>query len=178
MAIPVSRYARALRVIAGSPAAFDRCTSELRSFADAIAADLRIAAFLIDRQRPLMQRQQVLRAAVTPTLSEGTVALLHLLLERGALRTLPAVTAACERLADTEQGRRRVTVETARAIPNQLLPLVTRTVENTLGRGAMLTYRVSPQCIGGIRMTINEYQVWDASIRGRLNRLAAALTRV
>lgn len=100
--------------------------------------------------------------------------LLILLARNARLPALPSIHALYEEHKAEEQSVVDARVETAFALSDeQLQQLVTR-LEKRTQRRVRPAVSLNPTLIGGVRVTMGD-QVWDASVRGRLDGLTAGL---
>ena len=121
------------------------------------------------------QSKDLLRASFTDgQLDQGRVSsLVRSLLDKKP-RNYLAILDNYKRLLRLEVEKRTATIESA----NELAPDVARDLVNNLKRryGPDLTTRfvVNPELLGGMRIRVGS-DVWDSSIRNRLQRLEAQL---
>ncbi len=121
------------------------------------------------------QSKDLLRASFTDgQLDQGRVSsLVRSLLEKRP-RNFLAILDNYKRLLRLEIEKRTATIESA----NELAPEVARDLVDNLKRryGPDLTTRfvVNPELLGGMRIRIGS-DVWDSSVRNRLQRLEATL---
>ena len=119
--------------------------------------------------------KQLLKASYTDgQLDQGRInALVRSLIEKRP-RNFLAVLDNYKRLIRLEVEKRTATIESA----NELAPDVSRDVVDNLKRryGADLTTKfvVNPELLGGMRIRVGS-DVWDSSVRNRLQRLEAQL---
>ena len=119
--------------------------------------------------------KQLLKASFTDSqLDQGRInAVVRSLIEKRP-RNFLAVLDNYKRLIRLEVEKRTATIESA----NELAPDVSRDVVDNLKRryGADLTTRfvVNPELLGGMRIRVGS-DVWDSSVRNRLQRLEAQL---
>ena len=119
--------------------------------------------------------KDLLRASFTDgQLDQGRVSSLVRSLIDKKPRNYLAVLDHYKRLLRLEVEKRTATIESA----NELAPDVARDLVNNLKRryGPDLTTRfvVNPELLGGMRIRIGS-DVWDSSVRNRLQRLEATL---
>jgi F-type H+-transporting ATPase subunit delta len=121
------------------------------------------------------QSKDLLRASFTDgQLDQGRVSsLVRSLLDKKP-RNYLAILDNYKRLLRLEVEKRTATIESA----NELAPDVARDLVNNLKRryGPDLTTRfvVNPDLLGGMRIRVGS-DVWDSSVRNRLQRLEAQL---
>lgn len=89
-------------------------------------------------------------------------------------RDCAAILGALHKLVRLDQHRRKVTVESAGDLDETTRRRVADSLAGQYGTGLAIDYRRNPSLIGGLRVRVGD-DVHDASVQGRLDRLAAAL---
>ena len=88
-------------------------------------------------------------------------------------RDYRAVLAALHRLTRLEMNRRKVTVESAVTLDDSTRQRIEADLTSTYGSGLNIQYSITAELIGGLRIRVGD-DVLDGSVKGRLDRLAAA----
>lgn len=88
-------------------------------------------------------------------------------------REYAAVLAALQKLTRLELERRKVTVESAVELDHASRSRVVAGLASKYGADLQVDYQVNPALIGGLRIRVGN-DVFDGSVQGRLDRLAAA----
>ena len=88
-------------------------------------------------------------------------------------RDYRSILAAIQRLTRLELERRKVTVESAVELDGPTRQRVASDLAAQYGPDLRIDYRVNPELLGGLRIRVGN-DVLDGSVRGRLDRLAAA----
>ena len=88
-------------------------------------------------------------------------------------REYAGILAALQRLTRLELERRKVTVESAVALDETTRNRVVAGLVKQYGPDLVMTYQVNAGLIGGLRIRVGN-DVFDGSVQGRLDRLAAA----
>lgn len=88
-------------------------------------------------------------------------------------RDYRAVLAALQRLVKLDAGRRRVLVHSAVELDDATRARIIAGLTRQYGADLVAEYQVDPSLIGGLRIRVGD-DVLDGSVRGRLERLAAA----
>jgi F-type H+-transporting ATPase subunit delta len=88
-------------------------------------------------------------------------------------RDFHPILAALQRLTRLELDRRKVTVESAAALDDYTRNRVVGALLRQYGEGLIFSWQTNPELIGGLRIRVGN-DVFDGSVQGRLNRLAAA----
>jgi len=84
-----------------------------------------------------------------------------------------AILAALQRLTRLELDRRKVTVESAVELDEGTRQRVVAGLSNQYGPDLVVQYQINPDLLGGLRIRVGN-DVFDGSVQGRLDRLAAA----
>ncbi len=79
---------------------------------------------------------------------------------------------AFKRLLHLELERRRVVVESAADLDDASRQRVTAGLTARYGAGLSFDYHIRPDLLGGLRIRVGD-DVWDGSVKGRINRLAS-----
>lgn len=98
-----------------------------------------------------------------------------------AIRTIVAekprdyrgILTALKRLVRLELERRHVVVESAAALDDASRQRVVSGLAEKYGSDLTFEYRVNPELLGGLRVRVGN-DVFDGSVKGRLDRLAQA----
>ena len=88
-------------------------------------------------------------------------------------REYAAVLAALQKLTRLELDRRKVSVESAVELDEATRTRVVAGLASQYGTDLKVDYQINPALIGGLRIRVGN-DVFDGSVQGRLNRLAAA----
>ena len=99
----------------------------------------------------------------------------HLLAANERLAVLPEVAQLYEQLHHRETGVLDAHVSSAFPLTDVQVFEIRTTLEQKYGRRVQVTTDVAPELIGGVSIRIGD-EVMDASVRGKLAQLAAALT--
>jgi F-type H+-transporting ATPase subunit delta len=88
-------------------------------------------------------------------------------------RDYRAILAALQRLTRLEIERRQVTVESAVELDEATRQRVVAGLAQQYGPDLVVQYQITPTLLGGLRIRVGN-DVFDGSVQGRLDRLAAA----
>jgi F-type H+-transporting ATPase subunit delta len=88
-------------------------------------------------------------------------------------RDYRAILAALQRLTRLEIERRQVTVESAVELDEATRQRVVAGLAQQYGPDLVVQYQITPALLGGLRIRVGN-DVFDGSVQGRLDRLAAA----
>lgn len=86
-------------------------------------------------------------------------------------RDYRGILAALRRLVRLDLERRRVTVESAVELDPASQMRVQSSLAQKYGDDLSFDYRVNPDLIGGLKVRVGN-DVWDGSVKGRLDRLS------
>jgi len=81
------------------------------------------------------------------------------------------------RLIRLELDKRHAVIESAAELSRDTSDRVLRDLKSKYGEGLTTDFRVNPDLIGGLRIRVGS-DVWDGSVRGRLERLDQELASV
>jgi F-type H+-transporting ATPase subunit delta len=81
------------------------------------------------------------------------------------------------RLIRLELDKRHAVIESASELSPDTSERVLRDLKTKYGEGLTTDFRVNPDLIGGLRIRVGS-DVWDGSVRGRLDRLDQELATV
>lgn len=88
-------------------------------------------------------------------------------------RDYRGILAALRRLVRLELERRHVVVESAAELDPDTQSRVQSSLARQYGDDLTYEYRITPDLIGGLKVRVGN-DVWDGSVRGRLDRLSQA----
>ncbi|MDP3851172.1 MAG: F0F1 ATP synthase subunit delta [Luteolibacter sp.] len=83
------------------------------------------------------------------------------------------ILSALQRLTRLDLERRKVTVESAVELDEATRQRVVAGLAKQYGPGLVAQYQITPALLGGLRIRVGN-DVFDGSVQGRLDRLAAA----
>lgn len=84
-----------------------------------------------------------------------------------------AVLAHFKHLMELDEARRTARIESAVALPADLRGALEANLARKYGAGLKLAFTENPALLGGLRVQVGS-DVYDGSLRGRLNALAAS----
>lgn len=123
---------------------------------------------------PAGERIAVVDRVLTDRVSEPVRRLVDLLVRRGKVDELPAVSAAYRRLLNRQEGVVDAVARTALPLTDQETEALRRKVTDMTARTVHLTVEVDESLIGGLTVRVGD-TLYDASVRGRLERLRERL---
>lgn len=104
-------------------------------------------------------------------------AFVSLVVSRGRAELLPEMVEAFARLVDEEQGRLRVTVRSARAVPEAVLQRLQAVIERRERKRVQIASHIAPELIGGLQVALG-HRVIDGSVQRQLAELRRRLLSV
>jgi F-type H+-transporting ATPase subunit delta len=174
--ITVARpYAEALYTLACQGKTLERWSDALQ-FAASVAADSQMGAIIGNPQLTLAQQEQTFLSICEGHLDEQGKNLMRLLLENHRIGLLPFIANLFEEFRAAHDGKVEAFITSAfplceaevKDLQNRLVAKYQRQVEPTM--------HVDPELIGGVRIVVGD-AVFDASVRGQLEKMAFALKR-
>lgn len=169
------RYAEAAFQVARADDGLDRWQSDLAVLGDALAIP-ELRAVMEHPAIPFGEKERVLRRAVTGVGAEA-LNLVLLMIRRGRPGATPAMRRHFEELVRRHRGIARAEIRSALPLEAADRAQLEGAFGSLAGRQVDLTEVVDPSLIGGISVRIGD-QLYDASVRSRLERLRARLTAV
>jgi F-type H+-transporting ATPase subunit delta len=88
-------------------------------------------------------------------------------------RNYQAILHTLLRLTRLEAARREVVVESSTPLDSNTTVQVTNGLQEKYGHDLTFDFKVTPELIGGMRIRVGN-DVWDGSVKGRLERLSEA----
>ncbi|MGH9466281.1 MAG: ATP synthase F1 subunit delta [Terriglobales bacterium] len=176
MAAVEQRYARALLdLVVRQDIAAETLRRELAQVAEVVASSQPLRLVLAS---PVVtwERKRALLETLAQRLGLGRLTRNFLLVaaQRDRMQYLGGIARAFEQLLLEQQGIVTAEVASARALSDEERAGVEQQLQKRLGRKLRIQFRTDPELVGGFRAQVGD-QVYDGSIRGRLQRLRAAL---
>jgi F-type H+-transporting ATPase subunit delta len=170
-------YAETLLELAerhGGAAMVDTFGETLDELTALLKSEPRVREFL---ESPLVQIEAK-KAALTATFA-GRVPDLFLrfvevVIEKRRGPILTRLASEYQRLVDERRGRVRAEIVLARQPDEALRRQIQSSLERTLGKEVVATYRVDPALVGGVTVLVGEH-VFDGSVRRRATELRRRL---
>ena len=163
------RYAEAAFELASRDDALDGWAEGL-ALAARFAADNGVVHVVDNPSIHHADRQAVVGRLLEGRVLPGVLNLARLLARRGRFETLPAVAAEYTRLLNRRRGIVEAVVTSALPLTAAETEALQARVEAMTGSGVDLRAEVDPALIGGLTVRVGD-QLFDASLRGRLERL-------
>lgn len=147
--------------------------SDALALIDAVVAEPQVAA-LIDSPGAA-QLEGVIIGAVGKHLSGEARNLVQVLAQNRRLGVVAQIRESYEALRREHEGAMEATVVSALPLADGQLQALVATLEKKYGRKITAKVELDPQLIGGLKIMVGD-KVIDATVRGKLDAMAAALT--
>jgi F-type H+-transporting ATPase subunit delta len=163
------RYAEAAFELADRDDALDGWAEGL-ALGARFAADEGVAHVVDNPSIPHAGRQAAVGRLLEGRVLPGVLNLARLLAQRGRFEMLPAIAAEYTRLLNRRRGIVEAVVTSAQPLTAEETKALRARVEAMTGSGVDLRTEVDEALIGGLTVRVGD-QLFDASLRGRLERL-------
>lgn len=150
--------------------------SDALKFAAVVARDGRMKAMLSSPRVSHEQKLDLLLSTAGSGMSEAGKNLLRLLLRNGRAEILPDISTLYEELKERDEGVLEASVASAFALTDDQLQKLVAKLEDRFKRKIVARATVDPALIGGAVIRVGD-EVLDGSVRGKLDAMAAALTK-
>lgn len=167
-------YAEAVFRLAREKHALNEWADRLAILA-AIVSDERMKAVIADPNTGAADAAELTGSIAGASLGEGGKNLLTVLTANDRLSLLPEIASQFEVLKAEAEGKLEATIVSAQEIGDAQLADMVSALRSKFGREVQASVEVDPGLIGGAVITIGD-QVIDGSVKGRLQKMAAALT--
>ena len=167
------RYAEAAFQVALSADALDRWQSDLAMLGEAVAIP-ELRAVVEHPAIPFAEKARVVRRAVSDVEPEA-LNLVLLMIRRGRPGAIVPMRRHFNELVRRHRGVARAEIRSALPLDPGDRAELTAVLQRLAGRTVELTEHVDPSLIGGVSVRIGD-QLFDASVRSRLERLRSRLT--
>jgi F-type H+-transporting ATPase subunit delta len=167
------RYAEAAFQLAARDDALDAYGDGLDRAA-ALLGDERVLAMLRNPARPLRERTDLVHKLLAERVPDPVLRLVGLLVERGRIDRLGSVAGEYQRLLHQERGVVEAVATAAAPLSGDETEALQRKIAQMTGRTVDLRVEVDEALIGGLTVRVGD-TLYDASVRGRLERLRSRL---
>ena len=172
LARPYARAAFEHARVAGDLAEWQTALMELA----AIAAEPKVAAAMRDPNQSAAQRASTLSRLAGEVVPPAVANLLATMADNGRLSLLPEVAMLFDQLKQSLESTVVVHVTSAYPLSDAETQQLVDTMQEKLARCITLTSETDPSLLGGALIRADDLVI-DGSVRGRLNKLAGALTQ-
>jgi F-type H+-transporting ATPase subunit delta len=150
--------------------------SQMLGFLVTVLGDTRVQAVLSDPNMTRGRTEQILIGVAGEQLDGAGRNLVSLLVRNDRLDALPSIRDLFEELKAEQENLVEAQIESAFPLSDDQVRTVVQRLEARTKRKVKAEVQVVPELIGGVRVQIGD-DVWDGSVRGQLESLAATLTR-
>jgi F-type H+-transporting ATPase subunit delta len=170
-----SVYARSLFEVAQDQDNLDVLHEELGQFADELETNRELQVFFFSPYFSSQEKKDGVGKVVEGG-DEYFVRFLELLAERHRLPAIYRIRREFDRLWAEENKQLPVTITSAVELDKDTVDELAQKIQDQTGQKIDLTANVDPDLIGGLRMQVGNL-VYDATIRGRLDKLRREVAR-
>lgn len=168
-------YAEAVFSLAKQAGALDAWSEQL-ALTSAVAADPEMHRLAADPNTGAEQFSALFLAICGDKIGPEAGNFIRLLIENGRIGVLPEVVTQFEALKASEGGVLDAAVTSAFAMSDTQLAELSARLEARFRRKINASVSIDPALIGGVIVAVGD-EVYDASVRGKLQGMAYALTR-
>lgn len=149
--------------------------SDMLALLEAITADARVQAVLDDPNVTPQALESFVIGVAGDRLDGAARNLVQVLIQNGRLALVPHIRGLFEEQRREHEGVLEVRIVSALPITDDQLRELVAALETKRGRKVSTKVEIDPALIGGVRLMIGD-TVIDATVRGKLDAMAAALT--
>lgn len=153
--------------------------SEALANLDAVVADDRVKALISDPNVSAQQIEELVLGVVADQFDAGVAkearSFVQVLVKNSRLEVTPQIRELYESLKREQEGVLEAHVISALPISDDQVKTLVATLESKFKRRITTKVEVDPQLIGGVKIVVGD-KVIDATVRGRLDAMAATLT--
>jgi ATP synthase F1 delta subunit len=170
-----SVYGRSLFEVGKEQDKLDVLKEQLDQFADELGSNHDLQVFFFSPYFSSQEKKDAV-GKVLEGADEYFVRFLELLAERHRLPAVFRIRREFDRLWAEENKQLPVTITSAVELDKDTMDNLGKKIEEQTGQTIDLTAKVDPDLIGGLRMQVGN-MVYDATIRGRLDKLRREVAR-
>lgn len=177
MAEPVTiarPYAEAVFKLAHEQNALAKWSAALANL-DAVVGDARVQAIISDPKVSAQQLEGLVLGVIGDKLEGAARNFVQVLVQNGRLELTPHIRGLYENLKREHEGVLEASVISALPIGDDQVKALVAALEAKFKRKITTKVEIDPQLIGGVKIVVGD-KVIDATVRGRLDAMAAALT--
>lgn len=177
MAEPVTiarPYAEAVFKLAREHNALAKWSDALANL-DAVVGDSRVQAIIGDPNVSAQQLEELVLGVIGGGLEGVARNFVQVLVQNGRLELTPHIRGLYESLKREHEGVLEANVISALPISDEQVKVLVAALETKFKCRITTRVEVDPQLIGGVKIVVGD-KVIDATVRGRLDAMAAALT--
>lgn len=165
------RYAKAMFEVADEKNTLDQTLEELNLVLDAFNK-----AGLLDNvfTHPVMTnevKKNIIRDAFSEKISQETLNLLYILVDRGRMQFFPAIVADYKELVNEKNNIADAYVTTAKPLTDDEKEAINEVFSKKAGKDKLYIHNiVDKEIIGGLKVKIGD-RIYDGSVAGQLERI-------
>lgn len=167
-------YAQAVFSLAKDQGKLDEWSSSL-DFLNTVVMDEQFMSVTSASDIKMTDVENVLIAVCQEQVSPEVCNFVRLLVRNGRLSVLRDVATQFEALKAEDEDLVGVVIESAFDLDTTQVEKIVVTMSTKLNKKVSPTVKVNPSLVGGIKVYVGD-KVWDSSVKGRLQQMAAALT--
>ena len=167
-------YAQAIYSLAKETDALD-AWSEALAFLKSVANDATFQATVSAPDIQLTDVEDLFLSICSDQVTEEVRNFIRLLVRNGRLSVLDDVAKQYESLKADDEGVVSAVIQSAFDLGETQVRAITEILSKKLEKKISPSVTTDPNLIGGIKVYVGD-KVWDASVRGRLQHMAATLT--
>jgi len=168
-------YAEAVFELARESDTLDQW-SDMLAFLERVVTEPEIEALIGDPNFGTVKLESLLLGVAGEKINGGGRNLLQVLTRNNRLLLLPAMRALFEERKAEAQGVVEATICSAFPMSEEQVQALVKRLETKYQRQVKVELSVEPELIGGVKITAGD-EVFDATVRGKLDNMRAALTR-
>ena len=150
--------------------------SDMLGLVEAVVTDPQVASRIGDPNLDEHALEGLILGSLGERLDGQGRNLVQVLVQNGRLELVPEIRALFEESRREHEGVLEAKVVSALPIGDDQVKTLVAALESRFGRKVTAQVEVDPELIGGARIVIGD-KVIDATVRGRLDAMAAALAR-
>ena len=150
--------------------------SEMLELLEAVVTDEAVASRLGDPNFDDRALESLILGTLGERLDGNGRNLVQVLIQNARLDVVPEIRALFEELRREQEGVLEAKIVAAMHVDDAQFRQLVTTLEKKFGRKVNARVEIDPELIGGARIVIGD-KVIDATVRGRLEEMAAALAR-
>jgi F-type H+-transporting ATPase subunit delta len=150
--------------------------SRMLELLEIVVADERVARCIGDPNLSRRQLESLLLGICGEQLDGGGRNFVQVLVANGRLTVIPEIRTLFEQLKLEQQGVLEAEIHSAFSIDAEQVKQLVARLEAKYQRKVRARVSIDPQLIGGVKIVVGD-KVVDATVRGRLDAMSAALIR-
>ncbi|MEO8630064.1 MAG: F0F1 ATP synthase subunit delta, partial [Betaproteobacteria bacterium] len=148
--------------------------SDTLSFLAQVYADPQMQAALANPDLTKESAATLLLTTASDRVDDAARNLVLLMARNDRLSVLPQTAALYDELREKHENKVEAAIQSAYALDDAQLKNLVARLEQKTGHKVDASVAIVPELIGGVRVQIGD-DVWDASVRGQLDAMTAAL---